>query len=213
MKTGALIERLSQAAAPVPAHAALRALALGVGAGVAVSFVLMLAWIGIRPDIADAMATGAYWMKFSYTALFALSGFWTVERLARPGAGSRAQMTLEALPFAALALLALAELAAAPAPARMTMVMGHSSQVCPWRIAVLSLPILAGALWGLRKLAPTRPMLAGAAAGLLAGAAGAFVYAFHCNESAMPFVAGWYTLGILVAGLVGAALGRLALRW
>ena len=146
MKTAALIERLSDAAAPLRAHAALRALALGIGAGVAVSFALMWLWLGIRPDLADATGASAYWMKFFYTLLFAGAGFWTVERLARPGAGSRLQMILEALPFAALAALALVELAISPAPERMALVMGHSSRVCPWRIAVLSLPILAGAL-------------------------------------------------------------------
>jgi hypothetical protein len=65
----------------------------------------------------------------------------------------------------------------------------------------------------MRQLAPTRPILAGGCAGLLAGAAGAWVYAFHCNESAAPFMAIWYTLGIAAAGLLGAATGRWVLRW
>ncbi len=55
--------------------------------------------------------------------------------------------------------------------------------------------------------------LAGAVAGVLAGAIGTFVYAFHCNESAMPFVAIWYTLGIAAVGVLGALLGRVTLRW
>lgn len=213
MKTEALIERLSERAAPVDARAGLRLLALGTAAGVAASLALMWLWLGIRPDLAAAMGTSAYWMKFFYTLVLALAGFWTVERLARPGASSRAQMILEALPFAAIAALALMRLAEAPADARMALVMGSSSQLCPWRIVLLALPICAGALWGLRRLAPTRPMIAGAAAGLLAGAAGAFVYAFHCDESAAPFVAVWYSVGIAVVGLIGAAAGRLLLRW
>ena len=213
MKTDALIDKLSERTLPVSAGAMTRALLLGLGGGVIVSFVLMELWLGIRPDLMPAMHTGAYWMKFFYTLLFAAAGFWTLERISRPGAPSRAQMILEALPFAILAAWASMKLMMAPADARMPMLMGSSHQVCPWRIAVLSLPVFAGVFWSVRRTAPTRPMMAGAAAGLLAGATGAFIYAFHCDESAAAFVAFWYTLGIAMMGLLGAILGRFVLRW
>ncbi|WP_376772196.1 NrsF family protein [Phyllobacterium trifolii] len=35
----------------------------------------------------------------------------------------------------------------------------------------------------------------------------------HCDERAMPFVAIWYTLGVVIRGLAGAFMGRLILRW
>jgi hypothetical protein len=213
MKTDALIESLSERAAPVSAATMTRALLLGVGGGVLVSFVLMELWLGVRPDLMPAMHTGAYWMKFFYTLLFAVAGFWTLERLSRPGTSSRTQMILEALPFALLAAWASMKLMMAPADARMPMMMGSSHQVCPWRIVILALPIFAGVFWALRKAAPTRPVVTGAVAGLLAGAAGAFIYALHCDESAAAFVALWYTIGICVVGLIGAVLGRFALRW
>jgi|HubBroStandDraft_5_1064220.scaffolds.fasta_scaffold26085_5 hypothetical protein len=213
MKTDALIDTLAERAAPVGAGRAARILALGAGGGALVSFVAMVLWLGIRPDMAEAMATSAYWMKFFYTLLFAVAGFWTIERLARPGTSSRTQMTLEALPFAGVALVALVRLALVPAAMRMPMAMGHSAHVCPWRIVILALPVFAGTFWALRKLAPTRPAISGLAAGLAAGALGAFIYAFHCDESAAAFVALWYTLGIGLVGLAGALLGRLLLRW
>ena len=213
MKTDALIERLSGHAEPVSALAAARALLIGAGAGALVSAAAMMLWLGVRPDLMQAMGTGAYWMKFFYTLLFAAAGFWTLERLSRPGARTRMQMALEALPFAAIALWASMRLAMAPVEARMPMTMGHSSHVCPWRIVILSLPVLAGLLLGLRRLAPTRPVLAGAACGLAAGALGAFIYAFHCDESAASFVALWYTLGIAAVGAIGALAGRFLLRW
>ncbi len=75
---------------------------------------------------------------------------------------------------------------------------------------ILSAPIFFALFWALRSLAPTRLRLAGAVAGLLAGARETFIYAFHCNESAAPFVAIWYTMGIVA---VGTLFGRLALRW
>jgi hypothetical protein len=213
MKTDALIDHLSESVAPVRAGATLRAIAVGLAAGCAVSFAIMVAWLGIRPDLMIAMRTMAYWMKFFYTLLFAVAGLWTLERLSRPGAASRTQMIVEVLPFAALAAWAAMRLTMAPAEARMPMLMGSSHQVCPGRIVILALPIFIGVFWSLRRLAPTRPGISGAAAGLLAGAAGAFIYAFHCDESAAAFVALWYTIGIAAVGMLGALVGRLLLRW
>jgi len=75
------------------------------------------------------------------------------------------------------------------------------------------LPALAAALWAVRGLAPTRPWAAGFAAGLLAGSVGAFGYSLSCPEASPAFVAAWYTLGIVLTGAVGAALGPRVLRW
>jgi hypothetical protein len=68
-------------------------------------------------------------------------------------------------------------------------------------------------LWALRGLAPTRPRAAGLAAGLLAGAIGAFAYALACHEVSVAFVALWYSLGIALSGALGALLGPRLLRW
>jgi hypothetical protein len=65
----------------------------------------------------------------------------------------------------------------------------------------------------LRTFAPTRPAWAGAVAGLVAGALGAFAYAFHCPEMAPPFLAVWYSLGMLIPAAAGALLGPRLLRW
>ena len=77
----------------------------------------------------------------------------------------------------------------------------------------LSLPLFASTLWALKGLAPTRLALAGASAGLLSGALGALVYSLHCPESAAPFLAVWYVLGIAIPTLAGALLGPRVLRW
>ena len=65
----------------------------------------------------------------------------------------------------------------------------------------------------LRGLAPTRLRAAGMVAGGLAGAAAALVYAVHCNEMALPFLAVWYVLGMFVPAALGAAAGPRFLRW
>jgi hypothetical protein len=55
--------------------------------------------------------------------------------------------------------------------------------------------------------------MAGFSGGLLAGAIGAAGYSLACPESSAAFVAIWYTLGILLTGVVGAAIGDRVLRW
>ena len=213
MKTDELIDRLTGQLAPVSRAAVPRTLAFGLGAGALVSFAAMWLWLGIRPDLASAAATSAYWMKFLYTLSLGCFAFWAVERLARPGSGSRVQMTLLAIPLVVLLILAFIQIDGVSRATRMHLMMGASSNVCPWRIAILSLPVFAGAFWALGKLAPTRLVVAGVMAGLLAGAFGAWIYAFHCDESAAPFVVIWYTLGIAAVGALGGALGRFVLRW
>ena len=91
--------------------------------------------------------------------------------------------------------------------------MGQSWQACPLVVAALAAPVLAGLLWALRGLAPTRPRAAGAAAGLLAGALGAAGYALACTEDSTTFIAVWYSAGIAITGGLGAALGPRVLRW
>jgi len=91
--------------------------------------------------------------------------------------------------------------------------LGQTWTVCPGLIALLSLPVLVGTLWAMKGLAPTQPILAGAAAGLLAGAVATAVYALHCPEMAAPFLATWYLAGMLIPTVAGALLGPRLLRW
>ena len=76
---------------------------------------------------------------------------------------------------------------AAPAQ-RADLILGNTWKACPFNIAFISLPLFAATLWALKGLAPTRLALAGASAGLLAGALSSLVYALHCPESAAPFL-------------------------
>jgi hypothetical protein len=212
VKTNDLIAALSDNLPPVPSRAGLAPLVWGLGAGMLVSAALMVVWLGLRPDLAEAMRTPPFWMKFGYTLAFAALAFWATLRLAHPGAPARTAMRAMLLPVTAMAALGLLELALSRTDSTQ-LFYGSSHQVCPQRIFVVSLPIFLGALWGLRRLAPTRLALTGAIAGLLAGAAGAWIYAFHCGESGALFVSVWYTLGIASVGVLGALLGRLVLRW
>lgn len=213
MQTAELIAKLGAETAS-GRHSRIAVRLLGpLAGGAAVSFLLMWTWLGIRPDLAEAIRTSAYWMKFAYTLWLATAAFWLAERLGRPGTRSRWPLLLAALAVLFITGLAAIQLTAAPSTAHARLLMGSSSSVCPWRIAALSLPILAGAVFGLRRLAPTRLIMSGAASGFLAGAAGAWIYAFHCDESAAPFIAVWYTLAIAAIGTLGSLSGKWLLRW
>ncbi|HWD25929.1 MAG TPA: DUF1109 domain-containing protein [Rhizomicrobium sp.] len=213
MKTDDLIAALSADVAPVRPRAVALRLAFGLAAGIAVSAIIMMLWLGPRPDLMPATHTMPFWMKFFYALTIAAFGFALVDRLARPGGVAGTLALLLLAPVAFMAAMALYRLMEAPPDARMPMMMGQSARVCARNIVILSLPVFVGLFWGLRRLAPTRLMLAGAVAGVLAGAAGTFIYEFHCTESTAAFVAIWYTLGIALMGALGAALGRALLRW
>jgi hypothetical protein len=80
-------------------------------------------------------------------------------------------------------------------------------------VSALSLPLFAAGFITLRHFAPTRPVLAGLAAGALAGGVAAAVYALHCTEMALPFLGTWYVVGMAMPALAGALLGPRLLRW
>ncbi len=213
MSGDALIDRLVADLKPVRRGSVAVRFALGLGLGIAVAAILMLFWLGVRPDFATAVAAFSYWMKFAFTLAVGVLGFLAVDRLARPGGRAPKPAIALLLVFAVMALLAVIEtIGAAPAD-RGRLLLGASANACPWLIIALSAPLFVGALWAMRGLAPTRLTLAGAAAGLMAGGFGAWVYAFHCDENAAAFVAVWYSLGIGVVTLFGALTGRFLLRW
>lgn len=213
MRTDDLIEALAGDSAPLPSRALSRTLGLGLALGAVVSVAIMVLWLGVRPDLMDAMRTGPFWMKFAYALSVAALGFGLIERLARPDGEGGVFGPMLLAPLGVMTALAIYQLWGAPEELRMTMMLGHTYQICARNIVIVSAPIFLGLFWAMRSLAPTRLTFAGAVAGLLAGATGTFIYAFHCDESAAPFVAIWYTLGIAAVGVLGALLGRSLLRW
>ena len=211
MKTTDLIDLLASGAGPAPRWVAARRLAPAAIAGALTSLAAALLILGPIP--AEMLATPAPWIKLVYAGSLAAVAAWLASRLGRPVARLLGPVRLLASVTAAMALLGLIAWVLTPGGARVDAVLGHSWRQCPWNVLALSIPALAGTLWALRGLAPTLPWAAGLAAGLLAGALGAFGYALSCTELSLTFVALWYSLGIGLTGLLGALLGPLVLRW
>jgi hypothetical protein len=72
---------------------------------------------------------------------------------------------------------------------------------------------MAITLFVLKMGVPTRPAVAGAAAGVLAGTLGAAAYSVVCKNDGGLFVAVWYSVAILIVAGLGAIVGRRALAW
>jgi hypothetical protein len=209
MRTDQLIRTLT---ADTTAAPRLRgSLALWLAGGWVVSAVLFATALGPRPDIAQVATEPRFLLKFVETLLLAATAGLVLLRLAQPGIRHRAAPLL--LAPALLAVAVVAELVLMPPETWAMRLVGKNSLVCLTAVPLLAAPVLVGALHVLRRSAPTRPALAGAVAGLVAGGLGAALYASHCIDDSPLFVGTWYTLAIALVAAAGALAGHRLLRW
>lgn len=213
MKTDELIALLAEGGGRVEPARAPRRLAGALLGGLLAAGALMQVLYGVRPTLLQDAALGMFWVKFAFVLATALAGLGLALRLSHPGAALGRLPLALAAPAALIWLLAAAVLSGAAPEERVPLLLGQTWDACPFRIALLSVPVFASLLWGMRAYAPTRLRLSGAVAGLCAGAFGALAYALHCPELAAPFLGIWYVAGMLIPAIAGTLLGPLLLRW
>lgn len=213
MKTDDLVAMLATGTTAAPRRAASRRMELALLAGLPLSFAIMWMMYGVRPDLLQAMFWPMFWMKLLFPLSLAASAFVMAQRLSRPGALVRRSWLGIAAPVALVWGVGAVSWFSAPEGERMPLVMGSTWMMCLVGIGIIASPVFIGTFAAMKSLAPTRPALAGAAAGALAGSAGAVVYALHCPELTAPFLAVWYVAGMAVPVIVGALLGPRLLRW
>ena len=213
MQTTDLIDHLAADLRPTPERAAWQGLVIAVAVGSVAALGAVWVFIGPRTDFASALGTFSLWMKWAYALGVCAAALSLCARLAHPERAPGALAVVLAVPFLVLGAIALIEVAGVSADERRVLWLGRTALTCPWIIAALAIPIFIAALWALRRLAPTRQRWAGFSAGCLAGAAAAALYAIHCREPAAVFVFSWYTVGILLPGLLGMLIGPRVLRW
>lgn len=211
MKTEELVEALvadrAAAGKSIP-----RAIAGALGLGCVVSIALFFVLLGVRADIVQALATWRFDLKIGMVFLALVLAFSLCMALSRPVASGRPLRRL--LPLAALALIAVViELSVLPSVSWQARLVGSNALICLAAIPTLAIAPLAVVMASLRATAPASPALAGAAAGLLAAAAGAALYAFHCFDDSPLFVVTWYLLAAIPVILLGAVAGHRLLRW
>ncbi len=209
MKTDDLIRTLAQdkTLATPPG----RVLPLALGLAVLVSAGLFILGLGPRADFADVAGTWRFAIKPMLPLILAGTGIAVAMALLDPV--RRAPLTLLALAPVLLAVAVATELAALPAGAWGTALLGQNALKCLVVVPGLALAPLAAFLAVARAGAPTRPALTGAVAGLLAAGIGASLYALHCPDDSPLFVATWYSLGAGLTAGIGALAGWKLLRW
>jgi hypothetical protein len=189
------------------------ALVYGLLPGIVVSAVLYGLLLGPLPHLAELIRQPRIVFKIVYPlALFACAGPLAL-RLARPTGEPRPLMILLLILLLVLAAAVATELLVVPRDLWRVRLIGHNALFCMVMIPLLAAAPLTGALVALHRGAPRNPSLAGAGAGLVAGAFAATLYATHCPDDSPLFVATWYVLAILIVMTVGAIAGSRFLRW
>lgn len=206
MKTEMVIDRLSQEGAGAPGRRLPWASVLLAAFGLCLA-ALALA-LGQPFAALPRIGAAPYAMKLAVAAFVAVAGAFALRAAGTPGRPVGRHLAALAIPFAAVLVLAATELAATEPDWP-----GATWVRCLTAIALLTPVTFAAAVMACRSLAPTRPRLTGALAGLFAAGAAASAYALWCPETNATFLLTWYAGPILVAGAVGALLGPRLLRW
>ncbi len=178
-----------------------------------VSVAMFFCVLGFRPDVMAAIHNPFFDLKFVVTLALALPAIALSLHLSRPQASLGGWVWLLAIPVGLLAAGIAGEMMLPQRLPMMSRLIGSNSRTCLMAIPMMSLPLLAAALIGLRHGAPARPALAGALAGLLSAGFAATLYASHCPDDSPLFVATWYTLATALVTAVGALAGAKVLRF
>ena len=188
----------TQATAPV------RLAEIGV-AGAFVAVLMVLMWLGPRPDLATAPAQPFFWVKAIYTGALALAAPRAVTALMRRR-GNVAPPLAVAAALVATMLIAASIDANRVEPALLARLFRPVGIMdCFRNILSLATPMLIFSALGLRRLDLERPAAVGLAAGLFCGGVAATILGLHCPHATFVFVGLWYTAAIGLCGLIGAA--------
>jgi hypothetical protein len=188
-------------------------LALALLAAAPVSVLMFFASLGVRPDVMTAMHNPFFDLKFAVTLALAISAIAVGLHMSRPEALLRGWAWLLLIPAGLLVAGIGGEMMLPQRLPMMTRLVGSNSRVCMMAITLMSLPLLAAALLGLRHGAPARPALAGALAGMLSAGLAATLYASHCTDDSPLFVATWYSIATALVTATGALAGARLLRF
>jgi len=186
-------------------------IALAVG-GIA-AICLMLAIFGVPTDAFGGEYFGLKIVAMAFTLGLVAAGTSFLVRAARPGEPGRTPLIVAALLFVVMLSAGIAALILSHPTAWSGMVFGPQWAACLVCIPLFAIAPFASFVWALRKGAPTNLARTGAIIGLVAGALGAAVFAFHHPGGSIPFIALWYGGPIVLCALAGAILGPRLLRW
>ncbi|MBA4790594.1 MAG: DUF1109 family protein [Rhizobiales bacterium] len=212
MKTDDLIRALAADTGrkPVPLGTAWR---LATVLAVLLAGAVFWLTLGPRPDALASLETARFVFKFVVTLALAFGALALLRALSRPEGDGRALLPWLLVAPLLLAVAVALELYAVPSQDWAARLVGVNSRVCLAFIPLIGAAPLVVFLAVLRHGATTRPALAGAAAGLLAGGLAAAFYAAHCPDDSPLFVATWYSIAICGLAVLGAVIAPRITRW
>lgn len=216
MNTDRLIDILSMDTEPVSSGRFGRMLILAIVSSGVAAFGLMLATVGLRPDLQSAPHLQWLAIKLLFAMSVVGAGAPLLNSSMRPGLGDETNWNVLFLPFFVAFAAALAALLVGHPQEWGAMLRGAtrvSSARCLLCIMFFAAIPLTAIVYALRKGAPTQLKLCGGIAGIVAGGIGAAAYAFSCRSDTIPFIAIWYGTAIMLCAVIGAQLGPRVLRW
>jgi len=213
MKTDDLINVLGTNVEPIRGQGLRNTMIVAIGIGAAVALCLMFAIFGVPGDALDREYLPLRVLSLLFTIGLAAAGARFLAAAARPGQAVRKPLIAVGVLFFAAVLACVVALALTPSDARGGMIFGPQWELCLLCIPLFALAPFASLIMALRKGAPTELTYTGAFAGLVAGAVGAAIYAFHHAADSIPFIVLWYGGSIVLCTLAGALLGPRLLRW
>ncbi len=125
-------------------------LALALLSAAPVSIAIFFAGLGVRPDVMTAMHNPFFDLKFAVTLALAISAIAVSLHLSRPEVSLRAWGWLLLIPAGILLAGIGCEMMMPQRLPMMTRLVGSNSRICLTAIPLMSLPLLAAALIGLR---------------------------------------------------------------
>jgi len=210
MKTDGLIRALVTDLPSAPesvGSAAMKRLPIGL----AIAAMLFFALAGIRPNFS------AMWPvvlpKLLVTMTLAATAIFVAMHLTRPGGARPRLLFLLLAPLVVLSIFMLLEFWRYGGVGWGARIMGRNNLYCLLMIPVLSIAPLLALLLTAQCGAVTTHYLAGGVAGMAATGFGASLYALHCTDDSMFFVALWYSLATLIMAAIGSVACRLTVRW
>jgi hypothetical protein len=212
MKTDRLIDLLGTNVESVKGGRLRSTLLIALVVGAVVAICLMLAIFGV-PTEGFTVDLGPRVLGLAFTLGVVALGAGFLMRAARPGKPGRWPLFVMALLFLAVLCAAIVALASAAPAAWGGMIFGPQWTTCLICVPLFAAAPFASLVAALRRGAPTSLALTGAVTGLIAGALGAAVFAFHHPGASVPFILIWYVGPIALCGFAGAMLGPRLLRW
>jgi hypothetical protein len=215
VKTDELIEMLGTNLEPVNGGQLRNGLLIALTVAVGTVAAICLTWCALAMPT-DAQSGAHFGFKATalvFTLGLAAAGASILFRSARPGQSGRTPLVLVGLLCLTVVAAAIVALTGSDPVTSSRVVRGG-----PWGTCLVCIPIFAvvpfvAFIWALRKGAPTNLTLAGAIAGLVAGALGAAAMVVNQAGDSIPLIALWFGGPVALCALIGGILGPRLLRW